>query len=143
MDLRSRSAHKRWLLVTGIVVGSFGPVFSLGTQAATDEAARWSLDLLAWPLDGAEQYVDGAMRFLTALTGGFLFGWGVMILALRQWVYDAAPDQTRRAVLVGLVAWCVLDSLGSLAAGVPSNVLFNGLVLLTAAGPLWFRAQNP
>jgi hypothetical protein len=58
-------------------------------------------------------------------------------------VYDAAPDQTRRAVLVGLVAWCVLDSLGSLAAGVPSNVLFNGLVLLTAAGPLWFRAQNP
>lgn len=143
MDVRSSSVHRQWLLVTGIVVGSFGPVFSLATQAGTDEAARWSLDLLAWPLDGAQQYVEGTMRFLTALTGGFLFGWGVMILALRQWVYDAAPDQTRRAVLAGLVGWCVLDSAGSLAAGVPSNVGFNLLVLLTAAGPLWFRAARP
>jgi hypothetical protein len=129
-------------LVTALVVGGFGPVFSLGTQAATDEAARWSLDLLAWPIDGAQQYADGTMRFLTALTGGFLFGWGAMILALRQWVHEAAPEQTRRAVLTGLVAWCTLDSIGSLAAGVPSNVGFNLLVLLAAAGPLWFRATR-
>ena len=37
------------------------------------------------------------MRFLSALTGGFLFGWGILIACLRQWVYDLAPDPTRLA----------------------------------------------
>lgn len=81
------------------------------------------------------------MRFLSALTGGFLFGWGVMILGLRQWVYDVAPDPTRRAVLAGVLAWFGLDSMGSLAAGVPSNVFFNVLVLAVAVGPLWRQTE--
>jgi hypothetical protein len=134
-------SHKTWLYVTAFVVGSFGPVFSLGTHASTDGFAQWTLDLLAWPLDGAQPFADGAMRFLSALTGGFLFGWGITILCLRQWVYDAAPDQVRRAVVTGLVAWCVLDSLGSVVAGAPSNVLFNIVVLLTAVGPMWKSAK--
>ncbi|MBA4048290.1 MAG: hypothetical protein C0476_07095 [Sphingomonas sp.] len=133
--------HKRWLLVTGIGIASFGPVFSLGSVLATAEAARWSLDVLSWPVDGNMNYEAGTTRFLSALTGGFLFGWGIMVLLLRQWVFDAAPDAVRKAVLGGLVAWCVLDSSGSLASGNASNVLFNLLVLATLAGPLWFRAR--
>lgn len=140
---RSVQTQKNWLLITALIIGGFGPIFSLATRPETDELARWSLDLLAWPVDGAQQYADGAMRFLSALTGGFLFGWGVMILCLRQWVYDAAPNPTRRAVLCGLFAWFVLDSMGSLAAGVPSNVVFNVLVLSCAAGPLWWPVQSP
>jgi hypothetical protein len=97
---------------------------------------------LAWPLDGAQTYSDGTMRFLSALTGGFLFGWGVMILGLRYWVYDVAPEQTRRAVVAGLVAWFVLDSTGSVSAGVHSNVFFNVIVLLTAIGPMWKSANS-
>lgn len=141
MDMRSQAFHKTWLLVTAVIVGAFGPVFSLATQGASDELARWTLDFLAWPLDGAEQYADGAMRFLSALTGGFLFGWGIMIFCLRQWVYDLAPEQTRRAVVCGLLAWFVLDSLGSVSAGVNTNVVFNVIVLLGAVGPLWWTAR--
>ncbi len=142
MNLRSRKTHKSWLLVTAFVVGSFGPIFSLATQGGTDEMARWTLDLLAWPIDGTQTYSEGTMRFLSALTGGFLLGWGVMILCLRHWVYDLAPDQTRRAVVAGLLAWFVLDSMGSISAGVPSNAVFNVIVLLTAVGPLWKSANS-
>lgn len=141
MSWRSQRAQKNWLLITAIVVGAFGPIFSLATRAASDEPARWTLDLLAWPVDGRQVYADGAMRLLSALTGGFLFGWGAMILALRQWVYDLAPEPTRRAVLAGLLAWFALDSTGSIAAGVPSNAVINVLVLLLAVGPLWWRAS--
>lgn len=137
MKLRSIGFQKNWLIVTAVVVGSFGPVFTLATQSGTDEFARWTLDLLNWPIDGAQIYSEGAMRFLSALTGGFLFGWGIMILCLRQWVYDVAPDQTRRAVVAGILAWFVLDSTGSVLAGAPSNVFFNILVLIIAVGPLW------
>ncbi len=135
-------SQRAWLLVTAIVVGSFGPIFFLGTMASTAEPARLTLDLLSWPIDGAQSYADPTLRFLSALTGGFLFGWGVMIFCLRQWVYDAAPEGVRRAVLVGLLAWFLLDSAGSAASGNASNVLFNVLVLLTAVGPLWRAARG-
>ncbi len=140
--LRSRSLLKAWLLVTAVVVGGFGPVFSLATSASLDEPARLSLDILAWPVDGLQRYADASMRFLSALTGGFLFGWGVMIFFLRQWVYDLAPEPTRRTIVIGLVAWFFLDSAGSIAAGVVSNAGFNVLVLLTCVGPMWRPATT-
>jgi hypothetical protein len=133
----SHSAHKFWLKVAAVIIGSFGPVFFLGTMAATLEPARFSLDLLSWPIDGATTFAAADTRFLSALTGGFLLGWGVTIWCLAKWVYDAAPEAVRRTVVTGLLAWFVLDSAGSIASGNTSNAFFNVIVLLLAVGPLW------
>ena len=65
-----------------------------------------------------------------------------MILCLRAWAYDAAPDGVRKSVVVGVLAWFVLDSAGSIASGNPSNALFNVVVLLLAVGPLWRPARS-
>jgi hypothetical protein len=138
----SHTFHKFWLKITAIVVGSFGPIFFLGTMESTSELARWTLDLLSWPLDGMQSYASPDTRFLSALTGGFLFGWGVMIWCLSVWVYDAQPEAVRRTVLIGILAWFVLDSAGSIASGTPSNALFNIIVLLVAVGPLWLPARE-
>jgi hypothetical protein len=140
--ITSHKFHKFWLKITAIVVGSFGPIFFLGTMLATSEPARWTLDLLSWPLDGLQTYTSPDTRFLSALTGGFLLGWGVMIWCLSAWVYDAAPEAVRRTVVIGLLAWFVLDSAGSIASGTPSNALFNVLILLLAVGPLWLPAKE-
>lgn len=137
----SHKFHKFWLIITALVVGSFGPVFFLGTMEATSELARWTLDLLSWPLDGLQSYDAATTRFLSALTGGFLLGWGVMIWCLRAWVYDAAPEGVRKAVLTGILAWFFLDSAGSIASGNVSNAFFNIIVLLLAVGPLWRPAK--
>jgi len=137
----SHKLHKFWLKVTAVVVGSFGPVFFLGTMVLTMEPARLTLDILSWPIDGATTYASPDTRFLSALTGGFLFGWGVMIWCLSSWVYDAAPEAVRRTVLAGVIAWFCLDSAGSIASGNSSNALFNVLVLLLAVGPLWRPAR--
>jgi hypothetical protein len=138
----SREFHKLWLKVTAVVVGSFGPIFFLGTMAQTLEPARLTLDLLSWPLDGATTYASPDTRFLSALTGGFLMGWGVMIWCLSSWVYDLAPEAVRRSVLAGVLAWFVLDSAGSIASGNASNAAFNVVVLLIAVGPLWRPARG-
>ena len=84
--VRSRAFHKRYLKITAIVVGSFGPIFFLGTMLGSSEPARLTLDLLSWPMDGVQDYQASTTRFLSALTGGFLFGWGVMIWCLAVWV---------------------------------------------------------
>jgi hypothetical protein len=137
-----KSTHKLWLKVTAVVVGGFGPVFFLGTMPSTLEPARLTLDILSWPIDGMTTYASPDTRFLSALTGGFLTGWGVMIWCLSAWVYDAAPEAVRRTVLIGIVSWFVVDSAGSIASGNASNALFNVLVLLLAAGPLWVPAKR-
>ncbi len=139
--VRSERFHKSWLVVTALVIGSFGPVFFLGTMAATSEPARWTLDLLSWPIDQQQVYDSDTTRFLSALTGGFLFGWGIMVLCLRAWAYDTAPEGVRKSVVVGVLAWFLLDSAGSIASGNPSNALFNTAILLLAVGPLWLPTR--
>ena len=139
---RTTSYHKFWLKITAIVVGSFGPVFFLGSMLSYSEPARWTLDLLSWPLDGAQSYADPTLQFLSALAGGFLMGWGVLIWCLSAWVYDHAPEAVRKSVLVGILAWFVLDTSGSIASGNPSNAFFNLLILLLAVGPLWWPARD-
>ncbi len=134
--------HKLYLKVTAIVIGVFGPVFFLGTMESTLEPARLTLDLLSWPIDGATTYASPDTRFLSALTGGFLLGWGVMIWCLSVWVYDLAPEGVRRSVLIGVLSWFVLDSSGSIASGNASNALINVLVLFIAVGPLWRPARQ-
>ena len=118
---RTQQFHQFYLKITAIVVGSFGPVFFLGTMLATSEPARWTLDFLAWPLDGMQDYSAPTTRFLSALTGGFLLGWGVMIWCLSSWVYQHAPEAVRKSVLVGTLAWFMLDSSGSIASVQTAN----------------------
>lgn len=137
----TKQFHKSYLKFTAIFVGLFGPIFFLGTMLATSEPARLTLDLLNWPIDGLQNYEAPTTQFLSALTGGFLFGWGVCIWFLQKLVYDSAPDGVRKSVLFGLIAWFLLDSAGSIASGNTPNVFFNVIVLLVAVGPLWKPAK--
>jgi hypothetical protein len=140
--MMTKEFHKFWLKITAFVIGSFGPIFFLGTMISTSEPARWTLDFLSFPVDGIQNYQAATTRFLSALTGGFLLGWGATVWCLSSWVYDKAPEQVRKTVLVGLLSWFVLDSSGSIASGNPSNALFNVIVLLMAVGPLWRPAKD-
>ncbi len=138
----SHAVHKAWLKVTAVIVAGFAPVLFLGTMEATDEMGRLALDFLKWPLDGQEQIEGPTMRFLSAVSGGFLLGWGVMIWRLSGAAYDAAPEAVRQAVVTGILAWFVLDSAGSVTAGATSNVIFNAIILLAAVGPMWRPARG-
>lgn len=135
-------SHKRWLLVTGFVIAFYGPMLTLATVETLAEPARLVLDLLSWPLDGAQTFADPSMRFLAALSGGFLVGWGVMVWCLRAWVYDVAPEAVRRTVVIGALSWFVFDSVGSVLSANPSNVFFNILFLLLAIGPMWIPERQ-
>ena len=134
-------SHKFYLKITAIVIGSFGPIFFLGTMLSTSEPARWTLDFLSLPIDGVQNYDAPTTRFLSALTGGFLFGWGTCIWFLQKWAYDKAPEEVRKSVVGGILAWFFLDSAGSIASSNTSNAFINIIVLLIAVGPLWKPAK--
>jgi biotin transporter BioY len=139
--IHSQTFRKNYLKVTAVVIAAFGPVFFLGTMSETVTPAEFTLDFLGWPLDGVQTYNDPTKRFLSALTGGFLLGWGVMVYMLSGKVYDGAPEAVRKAVMAGILTWFLVDSLGSYLSGNPSNVFFNTLVLLVGIGPQWVKAH--
>lgn len=139
--MASHAAHKRWLKVSALVIGVFGPALTLGTIPATDEPARLGLDILTWPVDGFPTYASEEIRFLSALSGGFLVGWGVTIWFLSAPAYDAAPEATRKSVLYGALSWFIFDSFGSIASGHWINALWNVFVLLLVVGPMWRPAN--
>lgn len=141
-SIRTQKFYKFYLKITAIVVGAFGPVFFLGTMIKTSAPAEWTLDFLSFPVDGLQNYEAATTRFLSALTGGFLLGWGVMIWCLSIWVYDKAPEFVRKSVLVGVLSWFFLDSAGSIASGNAINAFFNIFVLLIAVGPLWLPVKS-
>lgn len=138
----SRAFHKLWLKVAAVVIGVGGPIFALGSMEQTMEPARLTLDILSWPLDGATTYEHPDTRFLSALTGGFLMGWGVMVWMLSAYVYDLAPEGVRKSLLAGALAWFLTDSAGSIASGNASNAAFNMIVLLLVVGPMWRPARD-
>ena len=120
-----------------MLIGFGGPLLTLATLPCCAEPARWGLDLLSFPLDGFPPYAAREMRFLSALTGGFLVGWGMLVWCLALWVYDAAPEATRRCIVISTCAWFTVDSLGSITSGNWPNALWNVLILLLIIGPFW------
>ena len=138
----NRSFHKLWLKISAIVIGFFGPVLTLGTIPDYNEPARLGLDVLSWPIDGFPSYESPEIWFLSALTGGFLIGWGVTVWCLSLWVYDAAPEGVRRSLLCGAISWFVFDSVGSITSGNWPNAIWNILVLLLIVGPMWRPARE-
>ena len=77
--LRTQKLHKFWLKITAVVIAIAAPAFFLGSMLETAEPARLSLDIISWPIDGLQNYEAPTTRFLSALTGGFLLGWGILI----------------------------------------------------------------
>lgn len=132
--------HKAWIKVAAMVVFAFAPILLLAALGYT-EPARWCFDLLSWPLDGNFSFTSPDLKLVCAIFAGILLGWTATLWCLSEWVYDLAPEQVRKTVLVGIVSWFVLDSTGSILSGHASNAVFNILFLVIAAGPLWFRAE--
>ena len=133
----TQKAYKSYLLFSAVFMVVSSLLFTFGAMASTSELTRWTLDLLSWPIDGAQTYSDPTTRFLSAITGGFLFGWGIMVWCLRQWVYDLAPEGVRRSLVAGTIAWFIVDGIGSIMSGNPSNAFFNILSAVVIVGPMW------
>jgi len=129
--------HKIWLKITAISIITYAILFFLGTLKQTNRIIEVVLDISSYPIDGLQNYNENSTIFLSALLGGILFGWGILIWFLSSKLYDLAPEQTRKIVLISLLSWFIIDSLGSVFSGNSSNVIANIFLLLILVGPLW------
>ncbi len=60
----------------------FGLASLGGTHPATERAWVLLFDVMKWPLDGAQGRFDSNARVLSAVCGGLIVSWSVMLLWL-------------------------------------------------------------
>ena len=134
--------HKLWLKITAVSIILYSILFFLGTIQEMNEAVQLVLDISSWPIDKAQNYNENSTVFLSALLGGVLFGWGILIWFLSSKIYDIVPEKTRKIVLFSLLSWFIIDSLGSLFSGNSNNLIANIFLLIVLVGPLWVPTKK-
>lgn len=126
---------------SALIIG-FGIITVSATAPATAGLARFLIDMIFWPIDGAQTLGAPETRLLCAIAGGLMTGWGAMLWLAATRLYPQAPDLAGTMIMVSLGAWFVVDSLGSIIAGAPLNALLNMGFLPIFLIPLMRRADR-
>lgn len=117
----------------GVLIG-FGALTAVGAWAPASAPLRFLLDLVILPLGDGPDALSQETRLLAAIIGGVIAGWGVMIWRL------ATGRSLAAAYTVGVISWFGIDSIASVLAGVPANVIGNiGFLALL----LWLGRTRP
>lgn len=133
----SNQATVTWLKAASAVVIAFGFLIALAVVPAAAGPTAFLIDLVFWPVDGAEGLAGPDMRLLSAITGGLSVGWGTMTWLVATRLFLREPALARGVILTSVGAWFIVDSLGSVAAGAPLNAVLNVGFLLAFVLPLW------
>lgn len=127
-----------------ISVGFFGTalVFASGAFPGLDGVSIWMHDLLDFPLDGSIEPFTREARWFSAIGGGVFASLCVLLFMVVAPAVERQDKEIIRGAVVALVAWFIIDSAGSVAAGVPANALFNVSFLVVLLAPL-LLARRP
>lgn len=109
-------------------------------------AAPWALlmDLMQWPVDGAQSVASSEARILSAIGGGLTCGWSVILYGLAAGPIARGDRDARGLFVASVLTWFAVDSTASLAAGWPGNVLLNLLFTVLLLAPFAMdRARAP
>lgn len=132
----SSSFPQNALKAASVLVMSFGVIVALAAHPSTGGVASFFGDLLFWPLDSRPSLLSPGSRLLAAIGGGVMFGWGLMLWHVSVHLLPAHPVLAARIVRSSLLAWFIVDSLGSTVAGAPLNAALNAVLLAAFLWPL-------
>ena len=136
------TAEQKGLRLAAAVTIATGLALALAALPALNLPVRLLADVLFWPFDGDQNLVAPETRLPLAIGGGVMLGWGLMIWQLSGAPLTRAPEATRAIVRSSLLAWFVVDSLASVAAGAPLNVVANAAFLVLFLIPMRIGARQ-
>ncbi len=122
------------LRVGALIVLVTGLLPSLAVFHATQEPWRLFFDVLSWPLDNMPADFSAAERQLSAVLGGVLCGWAWVLYKLAD--PEIFNPKIRKLMVQSVWIWFLLDSAGSVIAGIPLNAISNIGFLLILIIPL-------
>lgn len=133
MSLNTRA---NFLTVVSIIFAVYSLLWGLAPFAGFNIPARLILDFSDWPIDNLSAPLDKNTMWLSAIGAGLL---GAVSIILGGIVVPALKEGNRPIInttILAMMAWYIIDSAGSIAAGVSSNVFFNSIYLALVLTPL-------
>lgn len=122
-------------VASGILIG-FGLLFFISLFTSADIIARFLIDLVFLPVDNAQTLATKESRLLMAISGGISVGWGITLWMITTNVYSDNPMIGKKIILTSIIAWFIVDSLGSIISGAWFNVVLNTFFLFAFTVPI-------
>ncbi len=130
----TNQAAAKLVRIASVLLIAFGVFFALVGVPALAGPTYAFIDLVDWPLDGNVE-LDPVAKMLCAIAGGLSAGFGVFMYLLVAPLVERGDPLSRQAI-PGLLVWYVVDSGGSVLAGVPLNAVSNAGFLALLIAPL-------
>ena len=131
-----------WLKTASLLLIAVGVFFSWATSGPLSAVNEGFVDLVFWPLDGAQTYAAAETRLLSGIAGGLTVGLGLAVWMVTREVFAHDPARARRIILVMMLGWFLVDSTGSIIAGAWFNVVANCAILAFVCWPLARQARR-
>ena len=125
-----------WLKAASVVTILTGVICALASHSSAGGLWLYLFDVLKWPIDGDPAVFNADTRAVNAVLGGVMVGWGVLMVSLSNERMMTAAPNVPRMMTISLLAWFLVDSVGSWAAGLPGNIALNVAFLVMFLPPL-------
>ena len=124
-----------WLRAASAVTIVTGVICGLASHSSTGGLWLSLFDVLKWPIDGDPAVFNADTRAVNAVLGGVMVGWGLLMFFLSNERLMMAAPNIPRIMTISLLAWFLVDSVGSWAAGLPGNIALNVAFLVMFLPP--------
>ncbi|MCH9693556.1 MAG: hypothetical protein K0U72_03525 [Gammaproteobacteria bacterium] len=131
----------RWLKIGSGITMFFGVFVATAAFPPISGLMQFSADLIFFPVDGMQDVSAPETRLVSAIGGGVMFGWGLMMWMLASRLYPKDPALAGSIIVTSIIGWFVLDTGASILAGAPLNALGNLSFLLIFCVPIWMSRR--
>ncbi len=121
--------------VAWIFIG-FAAIWGLAPYETINEPARILIDILDWPIGDAPAKITRSQMWLSSIGAGLIVAVSIIMLGIIVPALRNSNKPIIKTTIYAFTAWFVIDSAGSIAAGVMSNALFNTLFFALVLIPL-------
>lgn len=132
----NRDFFVTWLKLGCLVTSCTGLLAFASSIGADHGLWLWLLDLLTWPLNGVPVNFNQEALLLNAILGGVMAGWGTLMYFIAADPIAQGNMLLARQMLLSILIWFCVDSIGSYVVQIPGNIVLNILFLFMLSIPL-------
>ena len=129
-------ARTVFLKIVAMSFAIYGVLWGLAPFASVNLPARLILDISDWPLDKYSEPLTPHVAWLSSISGGLLIAFSIMLWGVVAPAIKNKDLAVLRTTQLSIIAWYLVDNIGSVGAGVTSNVFFNTIYLFLVMAPI-------